>query len=270
MILTFCIANQTPMFPLPDDIPVVWLGNGRPITNGSHVIIHPIEFDMEADTWHVFLGGSLGAFAIERILTSNIVEWNENDLISIVHYRKFTTCKQVGHAASNFPGMRISHPKDLTSFDLHAIQNALNTPYLLAQPWTGMGMYHQYASSHCAPDLLRYIAIAVDLNIISWEQSIEMLNYNVIIPGGVECGIYPIVVFIEMIRNFRKICLEFLTLHRPVSIKPYNRRALAFCNERLGGYLLHKRLLQEYNGEIPLEILGYMVNVTESDRYTSA
>lgn len=266
-IHTFCITHKPLELPLPDDIPVVWLGSAPIQTNGKHLVYPVGEISEEFDVWHTFLGGSSGTFAINKMIRENLIEWQPNDRISIMQYRKFMAKTPMGIMSKNYPGLYLTTPSELKKFDFHALQKRISTPYLLPQPLKIENLYLQYASCHCIPDLLRYTALAVDLNIINSNESFEFLNSTHLIPGGVEFGIYPIEVFMDIIEKLKTISIKFLKTHSLTSSNPYQRRGLSFCNERLGSYFLLKELNKEYKNNIPNEFLGFMHTVTEGDTY---
>lgn len=266
-IKTFCVAHKALELPLPDDVPVIWLGSAPVQTHGKHVVYHGSEISEEFDAWHAFLGGSSGSFVIEKILRDGLIEWNPDDRISIIQYRKFMAITPNGVNAKNYPGMHLVSPSEAIKLDLHAIQDAVVTPYLVPQPFKLGSLYEQYGLSHHISDLLRYMAVAVDLKIISGKESYEFLNLQYLIPGGIEFGIYPIGFFMDTISSLRTVSMRFLHAHKPTSMNPYQRRAVSFCNERLGSYLLQKELVNIYGNEIPKELFGYMHTVAKGDMY---
>lgn len=267
MIKTFCVAHKALEFPLPDDVPVIWLGSVPVQTHGKHAVYRAAEISEEFDAWHAFLGGSSGSFIIEKILRDGLIEWSPDDRISIIQYRKFMAVTPIGVNAKNYPGMYLVSPSESSQLDLHAIQDAVVTPYLLPQLFELESLYQQYGAAHHISDLLRYVAVAVDLDIISWTESFEFINLMYHIPGGIEFGIYPIGFFMDTISSLRAVSMRFLHAHKPTSMTPYQRRAVSFCNERLGSYLLQKELVKIYGDEIPNELFGYMHTIEDRDIY---
>ena len=78
--------------------------------------------------------------------------------------------------------------------------------------------------------------------------------------------IFPVLVpwiniFLAVTEQIEAVCLHFLERHRPVKLDAYHRRALAFCNGRLGSYLLQKVLHEIFDNTIPDNITGYMHTV---------
>ena len=184
-----------------------------------------------------------------------------------MQYRKFMAHTPIGTSAKNYPGLYLVNQSDLVNFDLLTIHSAVVTPYLLPQPLQINNLYLQYAACHGISDLLRYTALAIDLNVISSSESHDFLNSTHMIPGGIEFGIYPVVVFMNLIKKIQTVSMAFLKTHNPSVLKTNQRRAVSFCNERLGSFLLTKHLQHEFNNKIPNELFGYMHAVTEDCIY---
>jgi predicted O-linked N-acetylglucosamine transferase (SPINDLY family) len=267
LIKQFCIAHKALELPVPENIPVVWLGSAPVQTNGKHVVYHAADLSEDLDAWHNFLGGSSGTFLIEKILCDHVIEWTAQDRISIFQYRKFLAKTPMGILSKNYPGMYLIEPSQTDVIDLNVLYNDIETPYLIPQLLNLGNIYSQYSACHKISDLLRYTALAIDLKIITESESFDFLNSSYLIPGGIEFGVYPITVFMRIIKNIRSISMKFLENNIPTSKNSFQRRALSFCNERLGSYLLLEELNKEYNNNIPNEIFGYIHTVTEGGIY---
>jgi hypothetical protein len=60
-----------------------------------------------------------------------------------------------------------------------------------------------------------------------------------LIPGGAEFGVFPVSMYIEVASKLRAVCERFLRDNVPVRCgHPYQGRALSFCCERLGSWLV--------------------------------
>ena len=150
--------------------------------------------------------------------------------------------------------------------DYTALMANIQTPYLLAQPFRVGNLYQQFASAHKIPDLLRYVAIAVELGVMTAEESSIFFADDILIPCGVECGIFPTDVFLTIIEKLERVCLTFLRSHMPSSFDSYYRRALDFCNERLGSFLLKKVLFSSMQ-KVPAQYFGYMHTIGDPQKY---
>ncbi len=181
-------------------------------------------------------------------------------------HRKFIAPQAFGNPAPNYPGMFVLDAAAAAQIDFTALAANVQTPYLLAQPFRVGNLYRQFASAHKISDLLRYVAIAVELGVLTPEESSLFFEDDTLIPCGVECGIFPTEVFLTIIEKLERVCITFLRSHMPSSFDPYNRRSLDFCNERLGSFLL-KRVLFSSLQEIPAQYFGYMHTVGDTQKY---
>jgi hypothetical protein len=245
MIKTFCVAHRAVEFDLPEDATVVWLGNDTPQTRNANRVLIVSEYAPDMHALHAYLGGSAGSFIIERYLRENPDQWNDSDLVSVIQYRKFISPIPVGRPSRNYHGMYVFNSTEANLIDLAEIQGHVAGDYLVSTP-SGLsgGVLAQYNEVHHVVDFLRYMAFAVELNVISKDELMGFFSSTFFVPGGIEFGIFPIPVFLECVGQLRRICLEFLRSHRPVSTDDYQRRALSFCNERVGSYLLLKHMNQ--------------------------
>lgn len=233
----------------------------------SEAVYHISEIAPDLDYLHCMLAGSSGTFAIARILRGAHDEWSEATSVSISQYRKFMAKDVLGTPSINYPGMVMVPIDEAINIDVVEIQSNLKTPFLLPSPIIVENTYNQYCTAHRGQDFLKYIAIAIDLGIIEDKQAIQIFNSDVMIPGGVEFGIYPVAIFLDIVEKLEKICLEFGEKNLPSSLDRYQRRALAFCNERMGSYLLLLALNQICGPQIPSEWFGYMHTVSDNLTY---
>ncbi|MBY0455571.1 MAG: hypothetical protein K2Q11_11925 [Burkholderiaceae bacterium] len=263
MINTFCIAHKNIQIPIFDGLNIIWLGGGG-LSENSAKNIYISDVSDHLCSWHNFLGGSSGSFAIAEIFDKSN-NWDSSDKISVIQYRKFISPVKLGKPSLVYPGMQVIDRLSASSLNLEEMQNSSAGNFLLSQPVNIGGIFSNYSSCHFPSDLLRYMAIAIDVGVLSNQSAVEFISFPILIPGGVEFGVYPISVFLEIINKLRLVCDEFLKFHRPVSINENQRRALAFCNERLGSYLLFKHIHHFYDGVLPGNIFGYMHTISEND-----
>lgn len=255
----FCIAHKDITISLHKSALLVWLGSEKAPGTGHHVLdVNQVYPDLMA--WHPFLTGAAGTFAIRRFLKDQNKEFSDFDLLTITQYRKFLSHKKFGKPTASYPTMLIiSEEKNIPNYsDWYSDPEKY---FNLAQPRNIGNTFLQYSHNHQAADFLRYLAIAVDFNIINSEECFNLMVNSIIIPGGIEFGTLPINIFLAIAESLEIVSLNFLEKHRPVKMDAYHRRALAFCNERLGSYLLQKVLNEIFDGGIPSEITGFMHTV---------
>lgn len=255
----FCIAHKEQSIKLDPSASLVWLGSEQAPDTGHHVLdVNQAYPDLMA--WHPFLTGASGTFAIRRFLVDQNIEFSDFDMLTLTQYRKFISKHQFGVHTSSYPTMLfISEEDKIPEYkEWHAIPSKY---FLISTPRNIGNTFTQYAHVHQAADFLRYLAIAVELEIITAEECFNLMNNPIIIPGGIELGTFPINIFLSLTAQLEAVCLHFLEKHRPVRLDPYHRRALAFCNERLSSYLLQKVLHEIFDNSIPSDITGFMHTV---------
>lgn len=261
MHFVFCITHQPNIaIDLDRCASIVWLGAAGQAPQIGHPVldVHTNYPDLMA--WHAFLTGASGTFAIRRFLCDQQQEFSDFDLLTLTQYRKFISRDSFGGISESYPSMRFIN--DAARIPRYADWFVEPAKYfLISRPLALGSMFGQYANVHHAPDLLRYLAIAVELEIITGQECLDFINHPVLIPAGIEVGTFPVNIFLTLTKQLEAVCLHFLERHRPIKIDAYQRRALAFCNERLGSYLLQKVLFEIFDNTIPQDVIGNMHTV---------
>jgi hypothetical protein len=114
-------------------------------------------------------------------------------------------------------------------------------------PWHRRGYLKEYARDHHVQDLLRFAAAAVDEGVLGEREVLDFLAEDVLIPGGIEFGVYPAPFWLAGIEAIETVVRTCIARH-PVVREGYQKRSWSFCAERLGSYLLLKRLRGEVGG----------------------
>lgn len=268
-IYKFCICHEAPYHQLEEDVTIIWLGDADvPVDYTSRAIIVKKLFP-DLDFYRPYLLGAAGILAAKRILEL-VANPNDEDVVQISLYRKIVSSDAVGNPSQSYPGMRLLEkgapvdPRQLLPSQ---------GQYLLTRPRLLTSYLHQYGMCHRAQDLLRYTAIAMDLGIIENTNALtEFFGLQIFIPGGL-FGCLPAKQFMEIAEKIENVSLTYCLMHRPTDIDLYQRRAVAFCNERLESYLLLRTLTLKYGDRIPDFIWGYMVtfiNKEDSDYRANA
>lgn len=254
----FCIAHQPNItVDLDPSATIVWLGAAGQAPQNHHPVLDVHQAYPDLMAWHPFLTGASGAFAIRRFLRDQRHEFSDFDLITLTQYRKFISSQAFGRYSNSYPTMRfINQSAEVPSFSTWFAEP--DHYFCVASPRDIGNTFLQYAYVHQAPDFLRYLATAVELEVITAEDCFSLINYPMIIPGGIELGTYPINIFLALTEQLEAVCLHFLEHHRPVKLDAYQRRALAFCNERLGSFMLQKTLHGIFGNAIPQDVVGHM------------
>lgn len=272
-ILSFCVSHVPILFKNNPQLKHIILGDSinknSPSVHASDDITVLLEKYPDLDFLHPLLGGSAGTFAISRILRDLHENWDEYTSISIGQYRKFISKTIHGIPAKNYPGMFLMSASDAKDFDVLDMQSSITTPFLLASPIQVGNLLQQYAACHRVEDLLRYSAIAIELGVIDHTEVSDFFNASSIIPGGIEFGIFPASIFVEITSKLESICINFTQRHQPAAMDRHQRRALSFCNERMGSYLLVKILNSISPSSIPADWLGHMHTIADTPAYES-
>lgn len=252
----FCIAHKEIEYKLPENTTIIWTGSSKVQHEQPLTSYRLIDISEELDFYYPYLSGSAGTFAIlELFLNKKINISLENDLITVMQYRKFLHPDCLGYPSLSYPGMRIINNTEISKPT--PFQNINLSGLLICRPKAIGNIYHQYCQAHRAPDILRYTAVAIDLGVLTPNESISFLNSDIIIPGGSEFGTFPAHIFLKIISKIEDICINFIKNHQVSDFNPYQRRALAFCNERMSGYLLMK-YLSEAGVHIENNMIGEM------------
>lgn len=257
----FCITHQpTITIDLDRSATVVWLGPAGQAPQIGHPVLDVHQAHPDLMAWHPFLTGTSGTFAIRRFLRDQQREFSDFDMITLTQYRKFISKHAFGSTTESFPGMLLINEKD----QVPGYSAWFHEPakyFCIVSPRNIGNTFEQYAHVHQAPDFLRYLATAVEMEVITAKECFELINNPIIIPGGIEFGTFPINIFLTLTEQLEAVCLHFMERHRPVKLDAYHRRALSFCNERLGSYLLQKVLHEIFDNTIPQDVIGYMHTV---------
>ena len=111
-------------------------------------------------------------------------------------------------------------------------------------PWHRRGYLKEYARDHCVEDLLRFAAEAVGQGVLERREVLAFFREDVIVPGGVELGVYPAPFWLASTDSVERVVRACVTRHATVR-DGYQARLWSFCAERLGSWLLLKRLRAE-------------------------
>lgn len=260
----YCVTHQRPLYPLPADATVIWVGD-MPVDDDLRdrtIVVRDKYPDL--DFYRPYLLGSAGSFAIRREIAALGAQGDSKDgLLTIVQQRKFITRNMIGRPASNYPGMQMMTAQEASSCGWSSGLAALDVPYLLSQPIMLDSYLAQYARDHRIEDLLRYTALAVELGILQAKEIPQFFGWKLHVPGGSEFGTYPLSAWMPLIEQLEKVALAFVEKHRPMDLSAYQRRGLAFCQERLGSFFIWRKLSERYGNEIPRTNFGFMATITE-------
>lgn len=265
-IVSYCLAHKQPIIRPPSDCTLVELGPKSSVSSeGFSRKINAYDLCGYGSEMHSYLGGTLGSFAVLRDLeTRNL---HKSTRVNIVHYRRVLLPKRLGVLAPNYPDMRLLTPEAASALSLDEVYAKISTPALYSKPQRIKSTLRQYDKCHSIADLLRFLAAAVQVGAIDGSEINALLTDRSIIPGGIEFGVSPVRIYMETVKKLEDTCLAFLQDHRPYDTSAYQVRALNFCSERLGSYLLKKELANTYGRRMPRRLYGYMHVVGDRGTY---
>ena len=207
----------------------------------------------EWDAHHPSLGSTAGAFALRRLVESRFPEATR---VGICQYRKFISRERISGVRD--PRYRVMDVVPRSMLDAARLDTALRpgaAELLVTAPrrftrvfWHRRGYLKEYARDHCVEDLLRFAAAAVEYGVLGRNEVRDFFREDVIIPGGVELGVYPAAFWFastDAVERVARACVDRYGTVRD----GYQARIWSFCAERLGSWLLLKRLRREAGAE---------------------
>lgn len=197
-------------------------------------------------------------FAIARQLQSE--DAPKIATVKIAHYRRIVSNQVIGQPSSNMPWTNVIGPEEAEQLDASKLTDAIQSTLLISKPLNCGTILRQYHSAHHCRDLLRFLADAVDGQIINNEDAYGTLSITHLIPAPT-VGSYPIAVFLDLLQTLERAALCHIE-NGFVKREGYQERSIGFCLERLHSFLLFK-LLQN-NGVNLNNVTGCQVTVSET------
>jgi len=247
----FCVSHETPLVPEHQYDYVIGVGDYRP-KKGSHIS----TLDPFWDRMRPVAYGAAGNYVIPRAIE---IEKPKAPLTGVFSHRKIVVRTTVGREAVNNPVYReisIEEALELTDDELRP---RVGCEFLIGKPtFFEQSVFGHYAECHYAVDLVDYLSIAVQMNVMKPADVEKFSRDTVFIPGGCELGIYPTDWFCETLQKLELLGRVFLDKYadRVQAYDPYQVRAIGFLAERLGSYLLLKELRNRFPSRLPAELIG--------------
>ncbi|WP_315710385.1 hypothetical protein [Brenneria uluponensis] len=264
MTIFIICHDQLPNYRPPKDSKIIWLNTLSPSNPQGLDVIHGYDFFENAQALHEKLSGAFGSMVILKLLESGDIK---TDSITIWQYRKFVIFTKHGISSPNYPSMYVIQAKAANNIKFTTELSSAKK-FILPQLVTINNLYAQYLAVHNIIDLLRYTTIAVESDVLSSQDSFHFFNSKYLVPGGVELGTYPANWWVKNFKNVASVALNFVENFEPYQKdNPYQKRAIAFCQERLGSYLLLKHITEIYGTALPSSLFGTMHSVTTDGIY---
>lgn len=262
MTLFIICHDSLPRYRVPDGARIMWMSPVAPPPTDLEVVTG-YDFFEQPERLHARLSGGLGSMAVHGWLSRE----RPGGTVTIWQYRKFVTDRALGTPSLNYPGMSLVPEVGATILDL--VKPVPAAPHvLIAQPLKVGNLARQYERSHNVVDLLRYTALAIDTGVLAQKRTTAFLNETLLVPGGIELGTYPVDWWLPALDRLARVSLAFLDQHTPHDEDdPYQRRAVAFCQERLGSQLLLDWLREIRVQDSGARVIGVMHTVSEGSIY---
>lgn len=260
----FVICHQDlPAYPLPADARVMWMSAAPPPPADGVTFVRGYDLFEDAATLHGKLSGSLGSAAVARYVAT-LPE--RPATVTIWQYRKFVTRTEFGRPSPNYTGMRLLTPDEAAASDPAGELQAGRD--LAVRPLPMGAMVKQYQKHHNLIDLLRYVSVAIEIGVLTQAQAMAFLEGAHLIPGGIELGTYETKAWLKDFDAMFRVAMAFIERYEPYDPgDAYQSRAVSFCQERLGSFLLLNRLRLAHPNGLPASLFGTMHTVTTEAAY---
>ena len=239
-----CMTHVPPWISFPDFVTTIHLGQAQ-----GEGRLNLRDLAPEWEPHHPVLGGTAGSFALKNYLRR---ERPDATRVGICQYRKFVSRERIsGVRDARYRAMDVV-PKAMLAGERFAHWlSPGDAPFVVSAPrrftrlpWYRRGYLKEYARDHHVEDLLRFTAEAVEQGVLADSEVQAFFREDVIVPGGVELGVYPAAFWLQSIEGVERVVRACIDKH-PVPREGHQARVWSFCAERLGSWLLLKRFRAE-------------------------
>ncbi|MEO8309763.1 MAG: hypothetical protein ABI520_01215 [Caldimonas sp.] len=242
-----CLTHVPLSLEFPDFVTPIYLGGAQ-----GEGRLNLRDLAPEWEPHHPVLGSTAGAFALKNYLRSQRPAATR---VGVCQYRKFVSNRRITSVRD--PKYRVMDVVAKARLDKPHFAAWLApgaAPFLVSRPlrftrvpWHRRGYLKEYARDHHVEDLLRFAGAAVEEGVLDGREVLDFFREDVFIPGGLEFGVYPAPFWLAGIESIEKVVRACIARH-PVVREGYQKRNWSFCAERLGSYLLLKRLRADVGG----------------------
>jgi hypothetical protein len=225
----FSVAYRPLEWPMPDFMEVVSTSPaGKGVTDLSATYPDLAARDS-------VLGEYATLFAVRRLLqdSRSPEESAVNGMVGVSHYRRFAVTRPTGARSFVYGVVRPGEFARLPRTVFLPSPGTVLFPRPIRVPPTLLAHYGRF---HRTRDLLFFMAIAVDLGVVTNEQVAAWLSGEVMVPAPA-VGVYPEDWLVETLTALEAV-VDVFESTVAVPREGYQRRAIAFCLERLHGLLL--------------------------------
>lgn len=274
-----CITHVPLWVQYPDFVTPIHLGK----TQGAGKL-NLRDWAPDWEPYHPIIGGTAGAFALKNYI---LRKYPKAEKVGICQFRKFVTREKISNrGAASYRVMKMVDKDKLPVGFLREKMEPSGEAFLVSPPrrfggLTGSsGLLRQYHKSHLVQDFLHFTGEAIELGILERDEVQDFFEEKIFIPGGIELGVYDADFWLKTISSIEQVLLACIKRQYPMRAG-YQARALSFCAERLGSYLLLKhfralesnrhwleRLIKPRNSDWKRKFVGHLnliVDTGQSD-----
>lgn len=265
--LTFIVTHgPMPLYPIRDDVHLVWLSREAPPTDIGNPVIRAYDLFDTPEQTHQRLSGSMGSIATFRHLET-LTEKPER--VTVSQYRKFNSKTPFGlpHShfkkipASSYFGMQILDPSITTPID--PFPSGTDTPFVVSPRRKFRDAMSQHASAHEIDNLLLLVVAGIRSGGLTREEGLELLQTSFFIPGGLELGTFPYEFWRSAMESMVGAVEFFLEQYwTETLVDGEQTREVSFAMERYGSYLIINHFAKATASGTPIQDpFGYIHTV---------
>jgi hypothetical protein len=259
-----CITHVPLPITFPDYVTPVYLGQSQGPDKLNLADLAP-----EWEPYHPIIGGMAGNFAVKNYIVQHHPDVQR---IGVCMYRKFISKTRIsGVAADDNWMMDVISDVDLKQQTIGNMMAPGDAQFLIGKTCSfnvggkEAGYLLHYLHAHHGEDLLRFTAAAVELGVLEKTEIDLFFNEKIFLIGGIELGVFPAEFWLKTVNDIEKIVWHCVHTF-PVIREGYQKRAWAFCAERLGSYLLLKHLNTHYRDQGGYQVFSGQLNlITQND-----
>lgn len=179
------------------------------------------------------LGEFATLFAVRRVLEEEGGDGHDGEMVGLSHYRRFAVTSPIRSSSQHGMALRPAQFAKISRDRLLPPPGTLLLPAPIAVDPSLLG---QYSHHHEVRDLLFFSALAVDAGLVPDDVMSGYLTGQVLVAAPT-VGIFPRAWLIDVLTQLELVADAFAAT-RQVPREGYQRRAPAFCLERVHSLLL--------------------------------
>lgn len=181
------------------------------------------------------LGEYATLFAVRRLLEDarERGDGTGDGMVGISHYRRFAVTRPTGARSYAYGVVR---PEEFAALPRDLFVPPPDTVLFPAPMKVVPTLLAHFGTYHPTRDLLFFMALAIDLGIVTDAEATSWLSQDVMVPAPA-VGVYPVDWYVATMAALESVVDAFES-SVGVPREGYQRRIIAFCLERLHGLVL--------------------------------